>query len=274
MFGINRERRRARGADRALMPLLFAAALLGVFAYIRAGDNAASAAAANREMYPDCCSLSYEEKIRFIENSGIYPESLVDFARSYREAADFVYSYPELRDKHPEIDLSREAESGDVPCFLQWDPRWGYETYGDGFIGNSGCGPVCLSMAAVYLTGDAGLSPPVIAGTAETNGYYSPGNGTKWSLMTEGTALFGLKGTQLPLDEECIKDALDSGSSVILSVGPGDFTKEGHFILLAGYTDEGFSVHDPNSALNSAECWSFEKLRPQVMNLWAIGLRD
>ena len=107
------------------------------------------------------------EKLEQIRSSDEYPEILVETAEKCPQTIDFVYNYPELKDKHFDIDLNADAQSGDVPLFIQWDERWGYESYGSGFIGTSGCGPTCLSMAAVYLTKNPEYSPLFVAKMAE-----------------------------------------------------------------------------------------------------------
>ena len=69
------------------------------------------------------------------------------------------------------------------------------------------------------------------------NGYYLEGTGTAWSLMTEGGTAFGVKGEEIPLDEARINQALSQGHPVVLSLRPGDFTTEGHFIVLVEKQD-------------------------------------
>ncbi len=41
--------------------------------------------------------------------------------------------------------------------------------------------------------------------------------------------------------------ALAAGVPLICAMGPGDFTGNGHFIVVTGYDGEGFSIRDPNS---------------------------
>ena len=139
------------------------------------------------------------EKLEKIRTSGDYPEILVETAEKCPQTLDYVYNYPELKDRRFDIDLSADAQSSTVPLFIQWDERWGYEPYGSGFIGTSGCGPTCLSMAAVYLTKNAAYSPLFVARLAEKNGYCVPGNGSSWTLISEGSALLGLSAAELPL---------------------------------------------------------------------------
>lgn len=219
----------------------------------------------------DIAEPSYEEKLEHIRTSGDYPECFVETAEKCPQTIDYVYNYPLLKDKIFAIDLSAEARSRNVPLFIQWDERWGYEPYGAGFIGTCGCGPTCLSMAAVYLTKNAEYSPLYVARMAELNGYCVPGNGSTWTLISEGGALLGLSVHELPLWEQAMKNALDGGAVLILALGPGDFTASGHFIVVTGYTDLGFSVNDPNSRENSAAVWSYERLSAQISNLWSLS---
>lgn len=75
----------------------------------------------------------------------------------------------------------RGVKEGEVPLFMQWDKRWGYESYGDSNIGLSGCGPTCLSMVYLYFTGDVAGNPREIARYCEENGFYTP-SGTSSGL--------------------------------------------------------------------------------------------
>ena len=65
-----------------------------------------------------------------------YPDSLVELLERNPETEEFVLRYP-FREDIP-YDLSEYADSEIVPLFMQWDQRWGYETYGSDVIGN-GC---------------------------------------------------------------------------------------------------------------------------------------
>ena len=87
------------------------------------------------------------------------PEELLGLIRKNEELFEYVYSYPEKKDVEYEIDLSDEAKNKSVPLLIQWDERWGYKEYGTGLIGYTGCGPVCLSMVAIYLTSNPEYTP-------------------------------------------------------------------------------------------------------------------
>ena len=218
--------------------------------------------------------LTAEEKLDIIlsDSGEIYPEWLQELVQVNAETIDFVYYYPEyISQSAQEIDLSQEAAQETVPLLIQWDSRWGYESYGDGLIGYTGCGPTCLSMVALYLIGDANLTPLYVANWADASRYYVNGAGSTWTLMADGCSDLGLTAQELTLSENAMKKALDQGMPIICNVGPGDFTESGHFLVLTGYTDEGFTLNDPNSLLRSAQIWSYETLSSQIRCLWAYS---
>lgn len=199
-----------------------------------------------------------------------YPESLLELLENNPETKDFVLGYFENKDKHPEIDLTKEVESGGIPLFLQWDKRWGYETYGSDFLAVTGCGPTCLSMVVCGLGGDSEWNPLAVAQMAEREGYYVQGAGSSWDLMTEGAAKLGLIGEKVIYDEAHILEELENGNPIICIMRAGDFTTTGHFIVLTGVDEDGeITVCDPNSIVNSEKSWEMEKLMPQIKNLWS-----
>ena len=126
-------------------------------------------------------------------------------------------------------------------------------------------------MAAISLTHNARYTPAYVADLATQYGYVVPGSGSSWTLISEGCELLGLSARQLSLKEDQMKQALDAHCPIIAVVGPGDFTYSGHFIVITGYTAQGFTVNDPNSTENSEKYWSFEQLKGQIKNLWAMS---
>lgn len=165
--------------------------------------------------------------------------------------------------------LTDEEKEAEYPLLLQWDRRWGYAPYGESIIGLSGCGPTCLSMALVTLRQDKEMTPDKVADFSAENGYYVQGSGTAWALMSEGAAQLGLNPKELSLSEEVMKAELDAGHPIICTMGPGDFTTEGHYILLYDYDGSGFYVNDPNCIYRSSRTWSYEELKGQIKNLWS-----
>lgn len=201
----------------------------------------------------------------------LYPQALRELVEKNPETLDYVYQYPQLHDQSPEIDLKQEAAGDRVPLLLQWDTRWGYQSYGSGLIGYTGCGPTCLSMVALYLTGDASCDPASVARFAEQEGYYVSGSGTSWDLMDTGCRHFGLTSQEAMFEEHQMVSLLQEDKPLICVLGPGDFTDAGHFIVITGYTGEGFTICDPNSPLRSSQIWTYARLKDQVRNVWAFS---
>lgn len=209
--------------------------------------------------YADAMGISY----------GRYPKELIGLLENNPETRDFVLDYPFREESSPDLsDYDRQT----VPLFLQWDPNWGYETYGSSYLAVTGCGPTCLSMAGYYLTGDETLHPAAVAEFAEENGYYEKGYGSSWTLISEGAEKLGLRATELPLVKKKMENALETGNPVILAMGKGDFTTTGHYIVLTGVEDGAFRVNDPNSRERSEKLWTYEQLEKQIRNIWAISL--
>ena len=200
------------------------------------------------------------------------PEALQVFAEKYPEAAGFVSDYPAHYRDHPSKDVSGEVKKGVVPLFIQWDERWGYEDYGGNYLAVNGCGPTCLSMVVCGLTGETDTNPYAVACYSEQQGYYTPGSGTSWSLMTQGAAHYGLDAERVTLSADAITDALAQGRVIIASMKPGDFTYTGHFIVLTGLDRDGrVRVNDSNSRLNSAKSWDAQTLVDQMKAAWSYS---
>lgn len=54
-------------------------------------------------------------------------------------------------------------------------------------------------------------------------------------------------------------------------MGPGEFTSEGHFIVLAGIDENGkIIVNDSNSKINSSKKWDIDVFMKETKNLWSF----
>lgn len=205
-----------------------------------------------------------------IMNSTQYPKQLKDLALKNEEALEFVYDYPAEHVKEHTIDLTKEASMDSVPLFVQWDKRWGYEKYSGNFFAASGCGPTTLSMVVVYLTHNREASPIAVAKYSKEAGYSVDGSGSSWTLISEGCRHYGVKAKTVALDESRMKAELDEGHPIVVNVGPGDFTDIGHFMVITGYDDEGFSINDPNSIEKSGKRWLFKNISSQIRAVWSM----
>lgn len=201
-----------------------------------------------------------------------YPKSLMELAKDNEETIDFVFNYPDNKDKDYKINPNDfNSKKGEIQLFIQWDERWGYKTYGDDFMALTGCAPTSLAMVISSFNNDKSVTPYVIAKYAEENNFYVDEIGSSWSLVDATTKKYGLKSRGLPKSENNIINTLESGNPIIASVGPGTFTQSGHFLVLTGVTKEGkIKINDPNSIINSKTEWDVDVFLSESEMLWEI----
>ncbi len=161
---------------------------------------------------------------------------------------------------------------GEMPYLYQIDEAWAQEPYAGATISTHGCGPTALSMAYIYLTGKTSLGPVEMSRFSEDHGFVDAG-ATSWSFMEEGAQKLGMRSRELPASSDVIMTQLRMGHPVIGCVGPGDFTTDGHFILLAGGDDpDAIEVRDPNSPERSKQRWDLDTIISQARNFWALSV--
>ena len=283
-----RRRRRRRG--KILRFIIFSCSIIAVAVFvavgsrmIRSGDGRTNkydveagnntydnAVIENSKIYEKNKIQNNQSMLDDIMNSTQYPKQLKDLALKNEEALEFVYDYPAEHVKEHTIDLTEEESMDSVPLFVQWDKRWGYEKYSGNFFAASGCGPTTLSMVVVYLTHNREASPIAVAKYSKEAGYSVDGSGSSWTLISEGCRHYGVKAKAVALDESRMKAELDEGHPIVVNVGPGDFTDTGHFMVITGYDDEGFSINDPNSIEKSGKRWLFKNISSQIRAVWSM----
>ncbi len=215
-------------------------------------------------------SKNYPEFQSIYDHQTDYPDNLLSALCNNPEMIDYVKGYLNADTQSASGGFTVQELSADFPLLIQWDQRWGYVHYGDNNIGLSGCAPTCLSMVIAALTHNSDATPDKVAAYAETEGYYAAGTGTRWSLMTEGCESFGIHGSELPLNKSTVFSNLDAGQPIICSLRAGDFTTQGHFIVLVGTQDGKIRVNDPNSYTRSSQLWDYDTLEGQIKNLWSF----
>ena len=184
-----------------------------------------------------------------------------------KEEADYEKKKDEPYADTIGVDLSQ----GGIPELLQWDERWGYAPYGTGIVATSGCGPTCMAMVAAGLNQDVTITPAKVAAYGTTYGYVDEENNTYWRFMDEAGSNWNLNSRGGMFSEEQISAELSQGHPVICSMGPGDFTQIGHFIVLTGYENGNVKVNDPFSIKNSDTMWSFAYIKDQIKAMWIFS---
>lgn len=122
--------------------------------------------------------------------------------------------------------------------------------YGNyGTVASHGCGIVCVSMIATYLT-DKIHAPEIMA---EQFGDYNTSGGSYWILFQDSAEALGLPFVKSDspngewYDWDTVKEALENGQPVVCLQRAGLFTRGGHYIVLTGITEDGkIMVNDPN----------------------------
>ncbi|MCK9470643.1 MAG: C39 family peptidase [Bacilli bacterium] len=176
-----------------------------------------------------------------------------------------------------------------IPLFIQTDKRWGYVPYSytnnpiHGTIGTSGCGPANMAMAITGLGGyskdidlnnDGIIDPYEASKYSLDKGHRIYGSGTAWGFFRDIGRRVGLNVKQVSSrGYKEVLEALQKGNPVIASMGPGVFTREGHYITLVGIDASGqIIVNDSNSVLRSNKSWNFERvILPQAKQFFIIS---
>lgn len=209
-----------------------------------------------------------------------------EYADEYKEKQDqFIVCFESMEDfqddlmssayDYIDINTLNIHENGmKIPHVLQYDSQWGNEPYGNGTIAQNGCAILSMAMIESYFS-EKGILPTAIANWADSNGYYYNGEGTAWSFFPNYSKKIGLQCSDLGKNAQQIIKSLEEGKPVIASMGPGMFTKEGHFIVLRGITKDGkILVNDPND--NSTKKFykkefDFNLIFNEAKNFWSFG---
>lgn len=166
-----------------------------------------------------------------------------------------------------------------IVYYNQGSEAWADEPYGTDDIGRYGCGPTAMAIVVSSLT-DEGWNPLQAAQWAVSQGQWAKRSGSYLSIVEAAAEEAGL--TSAPLPErtpEALLPPLLSGDLIVALMGPGHFTKSGHFIVLRGVTSSGsILVADPNSEERSLMEWEpeliLEELSPSTAHgapLWVIS---
>ncbi|MBR1931328.1 MAG: C39 family peptidase [Lachnospiraceae bacterium] len=230
------------------------------------GSSIAQSVVADKEEPMDADELAWVRA-----NAEFFPEGKVEHSVDNPGLIHFLYQYGKGDyETGGDISFSKAERTAELPLLMQWDARWGFEEYGSSVIGITGCGPTCVSMVVLGITGDFSANPKTLADWATVNGYYMQGTGTKWSFILDGAAAFGVRGKELGSGMKQILSELEAGNPVILNVGAGHFTDAGHFIVAVGVAGDQIIINDPNSMENSRHGWTAEEIQGEIRDAWVF----
>lgn len=183
-----------------------------------------------------------------------------------------------------EIDGQEILTGGTIPVvyFNQGEEPWADQPYGSDDIGRYGCGPSTMAMAVASMT-ELASDPSQMAQWAVDHKFWASSSGSYLSIVSGTASAYNL--TADPIDErtpESIQESLLSGNLLVALMGPGHFTKGGHFILIRGTTLSGtLLVADSNSRERSLMEWDpqliLDELSTSTTNgapLWVLSKAD
>lgn len=159
-----------------------------------------------------------------------------------------------------------------IVYFNQSSETWAEQPYGTDDIGRYGCGPTAMAMVVNSITG-AESDPLQMAQLAVSLGHWAKRGGSYLSVV-EGLAVeFGLTAVSLrDHTPDALMDTLLNGNLLVALMGPGHFTKSGHFIVLRGVTLSGnILVADPNSQDRSLMEWEPEVILEELSRSTSDG---
>ena len=192
-------------------------------------------------------------------------------------ATTYIREWPELYPaedqnlKSPHAVTGKKTGPHNIPQLYQWDPRWGYTVYSSTAFGMTGCCPTTLAMVYQGLTGKTDMTPYDMGVLAANDGYMSENEGTDaYFLINEAQGL-GLNCYEIYLATESMMASLENGDVLIANVGPGDFTNDGHFIVITGLKDGKLIVNDPYSKQRSEKLWDPDEVMNQCKAVFAYS---
>ena len=159
-----------------------------------------------------------------------------------------VHIIPKVYNDHSLAMKNQKEMINGFVYFNQGDPAWNDNGYR---IKKAGCGPTSMAVVITSLTGKW-VTPVDTTVWAYEHGYYS-GQGSSHALIPALSEEYGLQCEGVGTDAQAIREALQEGNPVVCLMGPGYFTKGGHFMVLVGI--------DENDNVTVADVGSRERSR-------------
>lgn len=200
-----------------------------------------------------------KQEIQIVETEPVAVETEAEETEP-EEANYDILEYERRQYKIPHFCLNREpgvTESGyvenysEVPHYFQ--SYYPDIKYGNSSIREGGCGIACVSMVLTYLL-DEEVSIKELAQKYFTR---KVEGGSSYTLFTDSARDYGVTIVKRAYNWKEVKEALENGQVAIGTPNSKSlFTNGGHFIVLAGLTEDGkILVRDPN--LYNYSIWNY-----------------
>lgn len=170
--------------------------------------------------------------------------------------------------------------------YKQGDKRWGGKPYrvpGEtSTIASAGCGPTCAAMVIATMK-DKRVTPEATCAWSVSRGYKALKQGTYYSYFRPQLAAYGIECWQLlgsriinkpnHVVHDQVKNHLKNGNYVIALMGPGTWTKGGHFVLLWDW-DSKVRILDPASSADKRQNGDPDTFRREVRCYWLVDAME
>ena len=150
------------------------------------------------------------------------------------------------------LNISIMASVEQPISFLQDDTEWGSESYSivgsqSQTIATSGCGPTSMAMVLNYYV-DETITPLQTSIFALKNNHRTRYDGTSWTYFEDMANEYDLEFLQTASSVEALEWMnTQEDPLVICSMGPGLWTRQGHFIVLWDVENGVAHINDPAS---------------------------
>ena len=205
--------------------------------------------------YTDILSLFYGEKLETLSD-GSYIGDL-EFANS-----DFGNIYYFNQTDYKDYYYSSDTSVVEY-----------YGSNGPATISSHGCGPTAVAIVvSSFLNRPIG---PIETTEAVCSNAGCTSTGSYFGTLKTVIGQYGLTAYYAQTDQEAV-DALSSGNALVIALmGPGTFTRGGHFIVLTGVRSDGYvSVADPASRKRTETKWfSFNTVVEETKSKFLIITR-
>ena len=128
-------------------------------------------------------------------------------------------------------------------------------------------------MVYMAVTGKADVTPYVMGQLATSKGYTDDSSGTYGNFVDVAARHYRLAHRELGITVADLEDYLGRGYIMIASMGPGEFSTSGHFIVITGKSADGkLIIHDPYSKIHTEKSWEPSTIVSQMKRLHAFKL--
>ena len=173
------------------------------------------------------------------------------------------------------VKSSTKFTGSDFIVMYQSDPIYASHPYGYETVGSHGCGPSTMAVIIRNLTG-ADVTPVTMADWSYSKGYYAKGVGSYHALIPAAAKNWGITSeAYYTYSKQFIREQLENGRLILVVMGPGTFTRSGHYMILRGFDADGkVVIADTQSPIRTSKTWDFDFIYSELKKgspLWIFN---